>query len=361
MILVWSLVLASMDLTGCAKSLENPAGSANRVWIVSGRTYYIGSTTQVGGVVLKCAGMTVTSGSDGTYQFRNVPEGTQTITAQSPDCEPYSQSLDINSDVTCYVYLNPHSIRLRGHITNVVDGPVQGAKVTLGGLVLYTDTAGLYQFGDLLPGSYTLAITHPAYLPYQAEFFLASDSLSDVILKAELSLEGTIRQDTYVDQSGGSIPFANSTSLLLSQRAYDTAAHSFVPAIRNIYISFSFPEILTDTRFTIVDGALHLFRYDRGPAITITTFALLSFWDQSSLVYSRQPAQGDSLYSATLGSFGDCTVLGADGVKKLLPQWIANRNFFPGVVIKGGDSTLARFFSYEGSGEKPKLTLTVRY
>jgi hypothetical protein len=358
-VLVLSLTLVLLGLAGCAQSANNPAGSANHVWNVSGRTYFVGSTASVGAVVLTCAGMTVTTGSDGTYGFRDVPEGNQTLTARRPDCDPYSQSLDVNSDMTCYVYLNPHSMRLWGHITNAVNGPVQGAKVTLGGLVLYTDTSGQYQFANILRGTYTLSVTHPTYLPYQATLFLVSDSLSDVVLNGELSLEGTIKQDTYVDQTNASDIYWTSTALLLSQRAYDSTEHNYVSAIRNIYISFSFPEILTDKRFSIVDAALQLFRYDRGPTINFNTFAVVSAWDQSSISYNRQPAQGDSLYGGSIAGFGNCIVLATDGVNRLLSDWRANRPF-RGIVINGGDTTLARFGSYE-STLKPKLTLTVRY
>jgi hypothetical protein len=359
-VLVLSLILVLLRLVGCAKSSNNPAGSANHVWKVSGRTYYVGSTTKVSGVLLTCAGMTVTSGADGTFEFRDVPGGSQTITAQRSGCDFYSQSLDVNSDLTCYVYLNLRAMSLGGHITNAVDGPVQGAKVTFGGLVSYTDTSGRYQFSNLFRGTYTFSVTHPIYLSYQASFFLISDTVSDVVLKREVSLDGKIKQDTYVDETSPSTNFSNSTQLYLSQRAYDSSAHVNVSAIRNIYISFSFPDLLLDARYSVVDASLQLFRWDDGPSISFNTYAVSEPWSAGSLTFLQQPLQGPNLYTGSFSGIGYKTVLGLNALVQLLTEWRAKRPFY-GIVIKGGDYPPAKFDSMEFYSLFPFVTFKVRY
>lgn len=357
---VLSFILMSIHLVGCAKPGDNPLDSAHRTWNVSGRTYFVGSTMQIGGVVLKCAGMTVTSGEDGSYEFHGVPEGNQTMTAEKADCDPYAQTLTVNSDVSCFVYLNPHSTRLWGHITNAIDGPIQGAKVTLQGLVLYSDASGQYEFANLLRGTYTLSVTHPFYLPFQTVVDVASDNQNEVVLKRELSLEGTIRQDTYVDQASPSSVYWNSSVLLLGLRAYDSTAHSYVSAIRSIYISFNFHDLLADERVSVLHATLQLYRYDQGPSISINTFAIASDYASGSVTYNRQPAQGTNLYTGSIVKTGYSPVLDTDGLIQLLADWRAKRPFY-GIVITGGDTPPANFFSMEFNTLKPKLTFTVRY
>ncbi|MBA7656545.1 hypothetical protein ES703_64471 [subsurface metagenome] len=55
---------------------------------------------------------------------------------------------------------------LSGIITDSLDGSIiDGAKVTLGGLVTYTDVSGLYSFYGLAPGSYNGLVEKEHYEP----------------------------------------------------------------------------------------------------------------------------------------------------------------------------------------------------
>jgi hypothetical protein len=353
------MTLISLCLDGCAKSGDNLLDTSHRTWNLSGRTYFVGSTTQIGDVVLKCAGMTVTSGEDGSYQFNSVPEGNQTITAEKVDCDPYVQSVNVHSDTKCYVYLSPHTLRLWGHITNALDGPVQGAKVTLQGLVLYTNALGEYEFANLLRGNYTLSVTHPFYLPYESTVNVSSDNHNEILLKRELFLEGKITQDTYVDQASPNTIYWNSSALLLGQRAYDSTSHNYISAIRSIYISFSFPDLLADAHVSIVDAALQLFRYDQGPSITFNTSAIASSWYSTYVFFNLQPRQGASLFTASIAGIGYRTVLDANALNQLLATWRAKQPLY-GIVITGGGDSPASFGSTE-STLQPRLTFTVRY
>jgi hypothetical protein len=250
-------------------------------------------------------------------------------------------------------------MRLWGHVTNALDGPVQGAKVTLENLVLYTDALGQYEFANLLHGTYALSVTHPFYLPYQTTVDVATDNHDEVVLKRELSLDGKITQNTYVDQTSPYSIYWNSSVLLLGQRAYDSTAHNYVSAIRSIYISFSFPDLLADARVSIVDAALQLFRYDQGPSITINTSAIASNWYATYVFFNLQPTRGAGLYTASISGIGYRTVLDTDALNQLLATWRAKQPFY-GILITGGDYPPASFGSLS-STIPPRFTLTVRY
>jgi len=53
---------------------------------------------------------------------------------------------------------------LYGVVTDAETGaPLAGVKVTLGGLVIYTDANGAYGFAGLTPGSYTITFEKEGY------------------------------------------------------------------------------------------------------------------------------------------------------------------------------------------------------
>jgi hypothetical protein len=354
-VLVLSLSLVLLGLAGCAKSSDNPTASANHVWNISGRTYFVGSTTQVGGVELKCAGMSVTSGVDGSYEFRGVPEGSQTITAEKAGCQTYSQLLDVKSDTRCYVYLLLQTTRLWGYVSNVIDGPVPIAKVTYRGVTTNTDQSGRYELSSLTWSTDTLTVTQPDYLPYRAILNLdLIDQQNDVVLTRERSLVGTITQSTYVDETRPTSVFGTSSLLLLSGNGYDSLGHYVSSNRRMIFIGFLFPDLLRDGRVSMLDASLEILRTDDGRSIEFSTLSVPSDWSASSITFNSHPSFGLGLSSGSIPGRGYWSVLVTAGFDQFLLDWRANRPIY-GVQIWGGNPITASF------SKQFRLTFKVRY
>lgn len=62
------------------------------------------------------------------------------------------------------VYVPPPVAELTGMVTDAETGnPIQGVKVTLDGMVQYTNAQGIYSFVDLTPGSYGIKFEKDGY------------------------------------------------------------------------------------------------------------------------------------------------------------------------------------------------------
>lgn len=339
----------------CAKSSSNPSDSANRTWRVYGQTYFVGSTTPIGGVAVKCAGVAITSGEDGSYEFRNVPEGNQTITAEKPGCLVYTQSLDVRSDTRCYVYLDLQNTRLWGNVSNAIDGPVPFAKVSYRGYTTSTDPSGRYEFTALPWSTDTLTVTQPDYLSSQIILDLyVAERQRDVVLKRERSLNGTVTQMTYVDESKPSAAFNLSPFVYLSEDGPDSVGHFIMNNRRIIFMAFTFPPLIRDTRVSIVDASIQLVRRDSGTTVGFSTNTVTSDWVASSTTYYTRPAIGNRLYSGIMPGIGIWPVLTTGGFMQLILDARANRPVY-GIQI-WGDSPIISSYS-----KGTVIKFTVRY
>ncbi|MBA7520289.1 hypothetical protein ES705_12382 [subsurface metagenome] len=57
----------------------------------------------------------------------------------------------------------PPVANLYGVVTNEAGSPIQGVKVTIDGLITYTDSLGRYAFEGLTPGSYNITFEKEGY------------------------------------------------------------------------------------------------------------------------------------------------------------------------------------------------------
>ncbi len=356
-LLLLPCTLALLCFNGCRGPESNPSGSGGQSWRLFGKTYFVGSTSPAAGILVKCAGMSVTSGPDGSYELRAVPEGSHTVTAEAAGCQPYSQTIDVQSDTRLFVYLDFNTTRLWGNVTNVVDGAVASAKVAYHGFQVSTDLSGRYEMPGIPWSTDTLTVTQPDYLPYRASLDLyVAEKQCDVVLKRERTLSGPITQSTYVAENAPYSSFASATSLLLSQDAYDSTGTFVRNNHRRIFIGFFFPELMRDKRVALIDGSLQLYRSDKGTSIGFTVLTATSPWSASTTTFNNQPTTGNVLLrGGTIGGITQYwTVLGTDGFSQLLPDWQANLPMY-GIVIIGDSPVIASF------SKQMRLNFKVRY
>jgi hypothetical protein len=358
-------VFLSFAFPGCGKS-GNPTQSGDRTWTISGTTHAVGSIDPLPGVVVKCAGVTATSGSDGAYELRGVPEGKQTITAQQTESENYASVVELISDVRHYIFMTIDGADLSGVVSNALDGPTSDAKVVVHGLTSTTDALGRYEFSLVPHGIDTLSVTHPRYTSYKAVMSLAGSVMQhNVVLKRDSIFQGTVTLAKYVDER-----FPNTVYIVPFDRMYlkandpDTTAPYFKSFLQHIYVSVNFPVFLADQRVSIIDASLLICSDGSYPTTAVKTFSLQSYW-YGTLTYNTQPATGSLLYS---GSICDTSgpkfwqVLDTEGFNRLLTSF-RTQALLNGVVVKGASAVGSiGFYSTQAAVPlRPKFTIRVRY
>lgn len=365
-----SLLLLALFLPfaflGCSKSDTSPTQSGDRTWKISGTTHALGSIDPLPGVVVKCAGITATSGSDGAYELRGVPEGKQTVTAQKTECENYAFVVDVISDVRHYIFMTIDGADLSGVVSNALDGPVSDAKVVVRGRTGTTDAFGRYEFSLVPHGTDTLSVTHPRYIAYKAVMSLAGSAMQqNVVLKRDSTFQGTVTLAKHVDERS-----PNTVYLLPIDRMYlkandpDTTAPYFKSFLQHIYVSVNFPVFLADQRVSIIDATLLICSDGPYPTIAVKAFSVQSYW-YGALTYNTQPATGSLLYSGSICDTSGAKfwqVLDTEGFNRLLTSFRV-QGLLNGVVIKGASAVGSiGFYSTQAALPlRPKFTIRVRY
>jgi hypothetical protein len=353
-------VLGMCCFFGCESSIQPSDGNLT----ISGTTYFVGSHLPVAGVLVKCAGLSATSGADGSYLLSGVPEGVQIITAEHADCKSYSDTITVRSDTKRFIFLYLLPSRFTGFVSNVIDGPVSRARVEMHGVVTNTDSSGRYELLEVPLGTDTLRVTHPDYIAYKAPVTLtALEQKSDVVLTRETVVQGTITEDAFVDTRYPNQNYFVNRFLPLS--IVGMLNGQYLTGY-SIYVRFTFPSYFSDPRLIILSANLELMMESNAPQnCSYQTYAVNSTWSAGAITYNTRPTQG-ALLSA--GLFGDgssgkyWSFLKTSGVNTLLADWRANKPN-DGIVIQGGAQNLsvASFYSLESLASPPRIRFTVRY
>jgi hypothetical protein len=355
------LFIVLLPCAGCTKSGDNPADSSHRTWKLFGQTFLVGSTSPAGGVLISCAGVSTTSGPDGSYQLSDIPAGAQIITAVRNDCSGYSDTIFVDADTRYYVFLNLRTTHLTGIVSNVIDGPIVSASVKMSGITSVTDIAGRYELTGLPPGTDTLYVTQPDYVSYKTAISLTTpDQQSNIILTRERVVQGTVTEDAFVDESFPDNNNYTNQFLALSTTGVNLPAKNH----RNIFIKFSFPSFLSDYRVSVLSASLDMTLYSSPLQSNYQTYAVASDWTRRTITYNTQPAFGSSL---SAGNFGDghsgkyWSFLDLSGANTLLADWRANKPIYGIVIQGGGQNNVTYFYALESLGPAPRITFTVRY
>lgn len=359
-----SLIGAAAGFTDCRTSTNNPVSSETS-WTISGKTYLIGSKDAIGGVTVNCGGVSTLSEADGLYQLKNVPKGTQIITAEYSKAQTYTDSIVVTSDLTYFVFMALQTTNLSGHISNVIDGPIDSARVVLGNRVGRTDISGHYSFSKVPQGNYTLTVTHPDYVQYQTRVTLASsDSIYDMCVFRELSVEGQVSAYKYIDESraASSLPISSDNErLFLRANGTDSLGVIHDGIEQDVLLTIVFPRVLGDSRISLSDGSVQLFADSLPSTFIIKAFPIRSAWTMI-VSFLTQPPLGQMLASSIIGrnmSGSYVTVLGVDGLNQLLASY-QSQGVIYGVELKGGTTSSTIFYS-SYSQMKPRILLKARY
>lgn len=344
---------------GCTDGSDSPTDSANRTWTVRGSISYIGSPTLLPGITVQCEGTTATSGSDGSYELKGIPSGKHTISASAPNCRPYSASIDIQADTKHYIFLDRIGATLTGYVSNMLDGPIAGAKITIGDLTDLTDAAGKFAISEVPWTPDSITITHPRYFSGKAMFLAEGpEAHFDVLLKRDSVFAGSIVADSYVDESQPNLSGGGVYNLLLLSGSVTGTIR------RHIYIDFELLAFMRDPNVTLIDGGLELCGEAGQSATSYRVYVVTTQWQWFSLSYNRQPTIGRQIASGTIGSSISpqyWTILNTNAIGELLSDYRANGVVY-GIVIQGGTSNLTRsFYSIRSLVNRPRVSFKVRF
>lgn len=358
---VLSLALA---INGCSKSVDSPAGSGTRTWTIAGQTNTLGAIAPLPGVTVSCAGVSAMSGPDGAYELRNVPEGTFAISASKSDYDTYTSSIDVKSDVHHYIFMTFDGTDVSGSVSNAIDGPIPGAKVSLRGLVTITDAAGRYEMNSVRHGTDTLFVTHPSYISTKVAAAVTGtvQQLNVVLLRdSVVQMKPPIAKFVFEGQPDVSF-FVPLDRMNLSTNGYDFYGQYQGVNRRNIYIYLEMPYLLYDSRVTVLEASVEIHAASAYFATPFQTFAVNGPWS-TSLTYRNQPATGALLCS---GSIGDSlttrywTVLDSDGFRQCVKSFRSNGINY-GITVQGGRADISSFHSMYSTQFPPLLTVKMRY
>ena len=359
-------ILVSLAFLGCSNSDNSPAQSGERTWTVSGEVHMIGSIAPLPGVIVKCAGASATSGTDGRYELLGVPEGKQIITAQKADCDDYSYPIELKANSNHHIFMTFNGVDLSGVVRNAIDGPIGGARVAIHGLVSVTDGAGKYEFSAVPHGTDTLSVSHPNYNAYRSPITMTgSVAQMNVALTRDSTFQGVVDLAKHVDQRlPNQVYIPPFDRMYLKANDPDSTAPYFISFLQHIYITFNFPVFLADQRVAIIDASLLMCSDGPYPTTAIRTFSLQSPW-YGALTYNTQPATGSLLYSGSICDTSGARfwqVLGTEGFNQLLTSF-RTQGMLNGVVVKGASAVGSIGFYSTGATAllRPKFIMRVRY
>ncbi len=356
------LCLAFLALTiaffGC-RSKDSPA-STSGTWTITGKTALVGSVNPLSAVTIRCGGQSTTSGPDGSYELRGVPEGVQSLTAQGPECKPFSKSIDVRANMRYYIFLDRIGATLTGYVSNMLDGPIAGAKIAIGDLTDFTDAAGKFALSEVPLNPDSLTVSHPRYFTEKAAYLAEGpEAQFNILLQRDSVFTGNIVADSYVDESQPN-PVGYSNLLLMSGSGTGTTR-------RHIYIEFEFPAFMRDTLAKLTGGSLDLCSIadaSNAPFVPFRVYVVTSQWQWFSLSFSRQPTSGRQIASGTIARASTpqyWTILNTNAIAELLSDYRANGLIY-GITIQGGASNFTKtFYSTRSLVNPPRLSFKVRF
>ncbi|MEP7273472.1 MAG: carboxypeptidase regulatory-like domain-containing protein, partial [Acidobacteriota bacterium] len=125
------------------------------------------------GATVSTAGISTTTGGNGSYTLNNIPEGPQTLTATADGFNPASVSLTViaGTTVTRDIAMNPLLGTLTGVVRNAdTADPIPGATITVAGTALSATSGadGSYTMVNVPAGVQTLNASANGYVSGQA-------------------------------------------------------------------------------------------------------------------------------------------------------------------------------------------------
>ena len=146
---------------------------------IYGQVFLGQDTTPLTDVEVMCADQTTQVDANGHYSIPLVYNDRYTIRARKQNHIEYRRDIEVFGDTEHDIHLAATS--LNGWVTNAVDGPVAGARVTLAPSTTVTNEFGEFHLDIVPQGLHYLTCTHPNYNTTVMRHSLAKDQPDQVV------------------------------------------------------------------------------------------------------------------------------------------------------------------------------------
>ncbi|MCH8838501.1 MAG: carboxypeptidase regulatory-like domain-containing protein, partial [Candidatus Marinimicrobia bacterium] len=154
---------------------------------VLGHIYYSGTTIPLPGALVSLGEISHTTGTSGFYRLDEVLTWQQTIIANKPGFDPYSQTIEVPSEGLshdAYLTSTVYTSSIHGVVTNILSNNLVNAKIVIlnpnsseSELWTTTDSDGYYALPTILQGTRTLSFSRVNYDTLIATIFLYDQEL----------------------------------------------------------------------------------------------------------------------------------------------------------------------------------------
>lgn len=160
-----SRVLAVATGLALALLLHSCAFTSDLSGSLVGKVMIAGSSIPIPGAFVECEGVAAVSASDGNYSLDGIPPGDRVVYASAEGYSGYAEVVTVEEstvhDIYMGIYVGP--ARLFGYVSHATIGPLEGASVQIGDLIVVTDSLGYYEFPNLEQISYLMTVTKEGY------------------------------------------------------------------------------------------------------------------------------------------------------------------------------------------------------
>jgi|GEM_PF-5826516 len=211
----------------------------------------------VAGAVVSAQGLSVVTGSDGTYQFGDLSTGSTTVTTQKDGFQDARLTVSLSAGANSLdIPLSPSSgtALLSGTVTNGTSSAVSGVVVTVQGKSATSATDGSYLITGLVPGSAVVTAVESGFQNFQKSVTLnsGSNSLDIALVSATTTnafLDGLVTTADGTPIPGVKVAAQNLTTITDDNGQYRidnlTSGSTIVTATRTGFQDFRQTVVLT--------------------------------------------------------------------------------------------------------------------
>lgn len=163
-------VLAVASGLALALSLCSCAFTSDLSGSLVGKVMIAGSSIPIPGAFVECEGLAAVSAADGSYSLDGIPPGDRVVYASAAGYSGYAQVVTVEESTVhdIYMSLSIGPARLFGYVSHATLGPLEGAAVQIGDMIVMTDSLGFYEYPNLQQISYLMTVTKDGYRSFSA-------------------------------------------------------------------------------------------------------------------------------------------------------------------------------------------------
>ena len=160
-----SRILVVASGLALALSLYSCAFTTDLSGSVVGKVMVAGSSIPIPGVFVECESVGAVSTMDGSYSLEGISPGDRVVYASAAGYFDYAEVVTIEESTLHNVYMGVYigPARLFGYVSHATLGPLEGASVQIGDLIVVTDSLGYYEYPDLEQIPYPMTVTKEGY------------------------------------------------------------------------------------------------------------------------------------------------------------------------------------------------------